>query len=99
MQETQEMWVPSHMVVGKIPWKRKWQPTPVFLPRESHGQRSLVNYSPWGRKEPDMTEQLSTHTAQEGSSNKFSSEEKNCALVMGVHETYRGDFTKYPFIC
>ena len=58
-----------------------------------------MNYSPWGRKEPDMTEQLSTHTAQEGSSNKFSSEEKNCALVMGVHETYRGDFTKYPFIC
>ena len=37
--------------VGKIPWRRKWQPTPVFLPGESHGQRSLVGYSPWGRKE------------------------------------------------
>ena len=36
--------------VGKIPWGRKWQPTPVFLPGESHGQRSLVGYSPWGRK-------------------------------------------------
>ena len=36
------------------------QPTPVFLPRESHGQRSLVGYSPWGRKELDMTEH--THT-------------------------------------
>ena len=36
--------------VGKIPWRRKWQPTPVFLPGESHGQRSLVGYSPWGRK-------------------------------------------------
>ena len=34
--------------VGKIPWRRKWQPTPVFLPRESHGQRILVGYSPWG---------------------------------------------------
>ena len=34
--------------VGKIPWKRKWQPTLVLLPRESHGQRSLVGYSPWG---------------------------------------------------
>ena len=36
--------------VGKIPWKRKWQPTPVFLPGKSHGQRSLVGYSPWGCK-------------------------------------------------
>ena len=42
--------------VRKIPWKRKWQPTPVFLSGESHGQRSLVGYSPWGHKEPDMTE-------------------------------------------
>ena len=40
---------------GKIPWRRKWQPTPVFLPEESHGQRSLGGYSPWGRKEPDTT--------------------------------------------
>ena len=39
--------------VGKIPWR---QPTPVFLPGESHGQRSLVGYSPWSRKELDMTE-------------------------------------------
>ena len=34
--------------VEKIPWRRKWQPTPVFLPGESHGQRSLAGYSPWG---------------------------------------------------
>ena len=34
--------------VRKIPWRRKWQPTPVFLPGESHGQRSLMGYSPWG---------------------------------------------------
>ena len=40
--------------VGKIPW-RKWQPTPVLLPRKSHGRRSLVGYSSWGRKESDMT--------------------------------------------
>ena len=45
--------------VGKIPWRRKWQPTPVFLPGTFHGLRSLVGYSPWGRKESDMTEQLS----------------------------------------
>ena len=36
--------------VGKIPWRRKWQPTPVLLPGESHGQRSLVGYSPWGHE-------------------------------------------------
>ena len=42
--------------IGKIPWRRKWQPTPVFLPGTSHGQRSLVGYSPWGHKESDITE-------------------------------------------
>ena len=42
-------------------WRRKWQPTPVFLPGESHGQRGLIGYSLWGRKESDMTKQL-THT-------------------------------------
>ena len=39
-----------------IPWSRKWQPTPVLLPGKAHGQRSLAGYSPWGRKELDMTE-------------------------------------------
>ena len=47
--------------VRKIPWRRKWQPTPVFLPGESHAQRNLADYSPWGCKESAMTEQLSTH--------------------------------------
>ena len=42
--------------VGKIPWRRKWQSTPVLLPGKPHGQRSLVGYSPWGRKESDTTE-------------------------------------------
>ena len=42
--------------VGKIPWRRPWQPIPVFFPGESHGQKSLVDYSPWGCKELDMTE-------------------------------------------
>ena len=41
--------------------RRKWQPTPVFPPGKSLGQRSLVGYSPWGCKESDMPEQLSTH--------------------------------------
>ena len=42
--------------VGKISWRRKWQPTPAFLPGKSHGQRNLVGYNLWGRKESDMTE-------------------------------------------
>ena len=42
--------------VRKIPWRRAWQPTPVFLPGESHGQRSLVGYSPWNPKKSDTTE-------------------------------------------
>ena len=44
--------------VGKIPWRRKWYPIPIFLPGKSHGQRRLVGYSPWGHKESDTTEQL-----------------------------------------
>ena len=41
--------------VGKIPWSGKWQPTPVFLPGESHGQESLAGYNPGGHKESDTT--------------------------------------------
>ena len=44
--------------VGKIPWRRKWQPTPIFLPGKSHGQRSLVGYTLQGSKESDTTERL-----------------------------------------
>ena len=40
------------------PWKRKWQPTPVFLPGKSQGQRNLAGYSPWGHKKSDTTERL-----------------------------------------
>ena len=47
-----------HPWVRKIPWRRKWQSTPVFLPGKSHGQRSLVGYSPWGLRESDTIEWL-----------------------------------------
>ena len=50
----QEMWFDPW--VGKIPWRSKWQPTPVFLPGESRGQRRLAGYSPWYCKELDMIE-------------------------------------------
>ena len=59
MQETQEMWVWS--LGWKILWRRKWQHTPVFLPGELQGQRSLVGYSPWGHKHSDMTEHTHRH--------------------------------------
>ena len=45
--------------VGKIPWREGMATPPAFLPGESHGQRSLAGYSPWGLKESDMTERLS----------------------------------------
>ena len=52
--------------VRKIPWRRKWQPAPVFLPGKSNGQRSLGGYSPQGHKESDVTERLSAHTCKLG---------------------------------
>ena len=51
---TQEMQVQS--LGWEDPWRRKWQPTAVFLPGEFHGPKSLVGYSPWGHKDLDMTE-------------------------------------------
>ena len=48
--------------IRKIPWRRKWQPTPVFLSGISHGQKSLVHYSPWTPKESVMAERTHTHT-------------------------------------
>ena len=53
-----ETWVQS--LVEKIPWWRAWQPTPVFLPGESHGQKSMASYRPQGHKKLDTTEGLST---------------------------------------
>ena len=49
-----------YLWVGRIPWRRKWQPPPVFLPGKSHRERSLVGCGPWGRKESDTTEHAHT---------------------------------------
>ena len=51
--------------VGKIPQSQKWQPTPVFFPGKSHGQRSLAGFSTWGCKESDTTEHTCLHTSKE----------------------------------
>ena len=52
---------------GKTPWRRAWQPAPVFLPGESSGQRTMAGYHPWGHKESDRTEAteraVRTHTS------------------------------------
>ena len=50
MQEPWERFIPW---VGKIPWERKWQHCPVFLPEKSYGQRNMAGYNPWGHKESD----------------------------------------------
>ena len=50
--------LPAMWEFGEIPWRREWQPTPVFLPGKSHGQRSLASYNSWGHKELDITERL-----------------------------------------
>ena len=55
MQETR-----VRPLVGNTRWRKAWQPMPVFLPGESHGQRILEGYSPWFRKESDMTDVMCT---------------------------------------
>ena len=56
----QETWVQS--LSQEDPWRREWQPIPIFLPGEFHEQRNLAGYNPWGRKESDTTEQLTYNT-------------------------------------
>ena len=64
--------------IGKIPWRRKWLLTPVFLPEESHGQRSMAGYSPWGRKELDTTERLTLLLSREGKAKSQRDIERGC---------------------
>ena len=66
--------------VRKIPWRREWQLTPVFLPREFRGQRSLAGYSLWGCKESDMTERLTLSLSQQ-----FSPELSNIVFLFVGH--------------
>ena len=89
-------WIPSRDQgsfpwVRKIPWRREWQPTPVILPGKSHGQRSMVGYSPWGRKESDMTERLtlqaSTICKLEKNQNKLTWQYRNFILQLKRSES------------
>ena len=74
--------------VGKIPWRRKWQPTPVFLPGKSHGRWNLVGYNPWGHKESDMTEWLHFH---------FQSLQVEKLATFGIRAPSPLVFSKLPF--
>ena len=74
--------------VRKIPWRRKWQPSPVFLPGKSHGQRSLAGYNPWCCKESDWVH-IHTHTHRDKHTNvdygKFKLIYSLVALVQNVY--------------
>ena len=66
--------------VRKILWRRKWQPTPVFLPGKCHGQRSLAGYSPWGHKDPNTTQQLESSSGS--GSRVFNTEKKSSCICI-----------------
>ena len=58
--------------VGKIPWRKKWQPTPIFLPWRFHEERSLADYSPWGCKKSNLTDCSQTYVNSTGNSAQYS---------------------------
>ena len=81
-------WRPEfHPRLRKIPWTRAWPPTPVFLPGESHGQRSLVGCRPWGRKESDVAERLTHnhHLWLEKVANVTKLNVKFCLIFINLH--------------
>ena len=80
----------------EIPWRRKWQPTPIFLPGESHGQRSLMGYSPRGPKESDTTERLSMHAFIQ-IENTFPSEE--CGLMSYWYSCLSCEIISCSLVC
>ena len=94
--------------MGKIPWRRQWQPTPVFLPGKFHGQRCLVDCSPWSHKESDTTEcaharvrthtHTHTHTHTEQAFYQHFKVYLNCILVVWhvVHGSVLRKCLKYP---
>ena len=91
--------------VGKIPWSRKWQPAPIFLAGKFHGQRSLVGYSPWGRKELDMTErthartQTHTHTHTHRSTTKQNAIKWGMPIYKYLQTTAAAPTTKLHIFC
>ena len=81
--------------VGKIPWRRDWQPPPIFLPGEFHGQRSLEGYSPWVSKESDTTEQLTLSNFHPQASQASLVIEKQNSKIIIILQLY---FNKFKFL-
>ena len=77
--------------VGKISWRRKWQPIPVVLPGKSHGQRSLVGYRPWGHRELDTTEGLCFTSLLHFASPGTKAPPKQCWRYTGLEQSSRGN--------
>ena len=84
-----------HPWVEKIPWRRKWQPTPGFLPGKSYGERSLVGCSPWGHKELDVTELRSVHVETTG--NIFSKRKEQPAYLSPILKAQKRLSQAYQF--
>ena len=97
MQETQER-AEFDPWVGKIPWRRARQPTPVFLPGESHGQWSLMGYSPSSCKESDTTEWLNNDNNPHKNPTNFVLRQ-HWALWFGVWKTKCARQLRKLFIC
>ena len=87
------MWV--QFLGQKIPWRRKWQPTPVFLPGESHGQRNLEGYSPWGRTESDNRSDLACTLSTDTMTVEFKPDQQSSRGKL-QRPTYLSQILKYP---
>ena len=85
-----ETWVRS--LGREDPVEKEWQPTPVLLPGKFHELRSLISYSPWGRKESDMTERLHFHFSLSG----FSSVLFSCSVVSDSLRSHGLQHTRLP---
>ena len=83
--------------VGKILWRREWLSTPVFLPGESHGQRSLKSYSLWGLKESNMTEGLTHNTDHmKNIIGNYNHRHSELNIILAMYSTYG---YKYIYRC
>ena len=83
--------------VWKIPWRRKWQPTPVFLPGESHGRRSLADYSPCSRKELSMTKHTCT-TSEKGKVFELSAHFSSSPLLLSCPSSHHISLEHYSIL-
>ena len=97
MQQLQETQVQS--LVKKIPWRMKWQTSPVFLPGEFHGQWSLAGYSSWGREESTTAEQLSSRACVQSNWSRGLHGRGVAGAVVDVGKSGAEAFVGTPAVC